>query len=163
MPRKSAVISMIALLVLSDGLCAEDYLNKDGQLTKPLKVVQLQGGFAGFTGKQFKIAPDGTWTAESTFNDKITPKNKGKLTAKELARLGSLLEKYDLAKLPVSSGKPPGANPHTITLEFGHRKAALVGQAPPTLDQKNPAGSIESRFAGIWEAVVGLLTPATAP
>lgn len=160
----STIILSFALLALgSNSLLAQDYLTKDGKLTQQLKVVQLQGGFAGFTGVQFTIAPDGSWTSESIFNEKITPKNKGKLSEKDLANLGAILEKYDLAKLPAKSGKQPGANPHTITFEFGKTKASLVGQMPPKLDPKNPTGTVDSRFAGIWEGVVGLLTPPAPP
>jgi hypothetical protein len=49
------------------------------------------------------------------------------LSEKELAKLAGILEKYDLAKLPAESGKPPGANPRTITIEFGKQKVSLVG------------------------------------
>jgi hypothetical protein len=154
------VPSITFLAFASDALLAQDYLTKDGQLTKQLKVVQLQGGFAGFTGVRYTIAPDGSWTSESVFNEKITPKNKGKLGEKDLAKLGAILEKYDLAKLPAKAGKQPGANPHTITFEFGSVRASLVGQVPPKLDPENPTDTVESRFAGIWEGVVGLLTPA---
>ncbi len=91
----------------------------------------------------------------------MTPKNKGKLAEKDVAMLGALLEKYDFAKLPEKSGKEPGANPHIITIEFGKQKARLVGQVPPKLDSKNPTATVESRFAGMWEGVVGLLKPAS--
>jgi len=159
----AVVLSAAFLAFVSNFLHAQDYLTKDGQLTHQLKVVQLQGGFAGNTGVQYTIAPDGSWTSESIFKQKATPKNKGKLTEKDLAKLGVILEKYDLAKLPAKSGKPPGANPHTITFEFGKLNASLVGQMPPKLDPKNPTGTVESRFAGIWEGVVGLLTPEPSP
>jgi hypothetical protein len=81
----SIILFFCLLAVAPDGLLAQDYLTKDGQLAKQLKVVQLQGGFAGFTGVQFTIAPDGSWTSERIFNQKITPKNKGKLSEKDLA------------------------------------------------------------------------------
>jgi hypothetical protein len=156
----SPSILSLALLTLGAGsLLAQDYLTKDGKLAQQLKVVQLQGGFAGNTGVQYTIAPNGAWTTESIFNQKKTPKDEGKLSEKDLAKLGSILKKYDLAKLPAKSGKLPGANPHTITLEFGKTKASLVGQMPPKLDPKNPAATVESRFAGIWEGVVAMLTP----
>jgi hypothetical protein len=150
--------SACAGLIVFFGVAAQDgddYL-KDGKLTHPLKVVQLQGGFAGFTGTEYTIEPDGTWTTASVFNKKITPKDKGKLTAKELETLAGLLAKNELAKLPAKSGKQPGANPHTITIEFGKTKAALVGQMQPKADP-NDAGSVESRFAGIVQGVRGLL------
>jgi hypothetical protein len=160
----STIILSFAFLVLArDSLLARTYLTKDGQLTRRLRVVQLQGGFAGFTGVQYTIAPDGSWTSESVFNQKRTPKDKGKLSEKDLVKLGKLLARYDLDKLPAKSGKQPGANPHTITLTFGKKKAILVGQSPPKLDPKNPTGTVESRFAGIWQGVVGLLKPSSAP
>lgn len=160
--RLAAVIllSVGLLALVGDGLLAQGYLTKDGQLTKQLKAVQLQGGFAGFTGVQYTIAPDGSWTLEGVFNKKIAPKMKGKLAEKDLAKLGALLEKYALGKLPAKSGKAPGANPHTITFEFDGKKASLVGRMPPKLDPKNPTATVESRFAGIWEGVVRLLKPA---
>ena len=157
------LLSVTWLALAGDDLLAQDDITKEGQRTQQLKVVQLQGGFAGFTGVQYTIAPDGSWTSESIFNEKKTPKNKGKLSEKDLAKLRAILAKYDLAKLPAKSGKEPGANPHTITFEYGKKKASLVGQMPPTLDPKNPTGTVESRFAGIWEGVVGLLTPPPSP
>jgi hypothetical protein len=154
------VTPVVLLAFAGDGLLAQDYLTKDGHLARQLKLVQLRGGFAGNTGVRYTIEPDGSWAAETLFNEKATPKDKGKLTAKDLAKLGALLERYDLGKLPEQAGKKPGANPHTLTLEFGAKKASLVGQVPPRLDPNDPAGTVESRFAGIWEGVVGLLTPA---
>jgi hypothetical protein len=157
-------LATLALLALaSEGVFAQDYVKKDGQLASPFKMVTLQGGFAGFTGVQYTVAPDGTWACESVFREKLTPKSKGKLNEKELAKLGAILEKYDLAKLPAKAGKQPGANPRTITLEFGDKKASLVGQTPPKVDPNNPTATPESRFAGIWEEVTALLTPAPAP
>lgn len=155
----TTLLSATLLVLVGDHLLGQDHLTKDGKLSQQLKVIQTQGGFAGFTGVQFTIAPDGSWTSESIFNQKITPKSKGRLTEKELAKLGSILEKYQLAKLPAKSGKQPGANPHTVTFESGKMKATLVGQTPPQLDQKNPTATVESRFAGIWQGVVELLTP----
>jgi hypothetical protein len=161
MGRTSAIMLSVVFLALAGGrLPAQDYLTKDGKLTRQLKVVQLQGGFAGFTGVQYTIAPDGSWASESVFNKKTTPKDKGKLSRQDLAKLGSLLKKYQLARLPAKSGKQPGANPHILTFEFGNKQFSLVGQVPPKQDPKNPTNTVESRFAGIWEGIVRLLTPA---
>src|SRR5947207_3248040 len=93
---------------------ADDYLTKDGKLTEKLKIVQLQGGFAGFTGTETTIEPDGTWTTASVFQRKTTPKSNGKLTAKQRETLAGILKKYDLAKLPEAAGKSPGANPKKL-------------------------------------------------
>jgi hypothetical protein len=156
----ATIISSVAVLALAgDGLHAEDYLTKDGQLTRQLKVVQQQGGFAGFTGVQYTIAPNGSWISESIFNRRITPKNKGNLSAKDLAKLAAILKKYDLLNLPEKAGKHTGANPHIITLEYGNKTATLVGRVPPGLEPWQATRTVESRFAGIWQGIMGLLTP----
>jgi hypothetical protein len=162
-PVVSMMLSVTCLALGGSALPAQEYLGKDGGLAHRLKLVDLQGGFAGFTGVQYTIDPDGSWTAEAVFNQKGTPKGKGKLSAKEVERLAAALEKYGLATLPAKSGQQPGANPHTVTVEFGDRKASLVGRAPPRLDPDNPAGTVGSRFAGIRDEVVGLLAPPAPP
>jgi hypothetical protein len=157
--RNTAILllSMAALTMVGSALQGEDYLTKEGKLAHSLKVTQLQGGFAGFTGVRYTIAPDGAWTSAQVFNRRITPKDKGKLSAKELAKLAAVLRKYNLAKLPAKSGIAPGANPHSIAFEYGKKKATLVGRVPPKLNPKDPTGSVESRFAGIWQEVKGML------
>jgi hypothetical protein len=155
-----AVIALLQWGLVAGGASGDDYLTKDGQLTQRLKIVQLQGGFAGFTGMQYIIDPDGAWTAESVFKQKLTPKGKGKLSTKEVAKLATFLDKCGLDKLPEKSGVQPGANPHTVNLEYGTKKAGWVGRMRPKVDGDNPSGSVESRFAGLLEGVVGLLTPA---
>jgi hypothetical protein len=158
--------TLVALGLLAAGLpgaasalVADEYLNKDGKLAHELKLVQTQGGFAGSTGVRHIIASDGTWTSETIFNQKTTPKDKGTLSKDELEKLAAVLAKYDFAKLPAKSGKPPAANPHTIEFEFGKQKASLVSQTPPMLDPKKPTATVESRIAGVWEEIVELLTP----
>lgn len=149
---------LCCLLAFGSGrILAGGDLIKDGKLAAPLKVTQLQGGFAGFTGVRYEIQLDGAWKSVTLFNDKATPKGGGKLSAKQLESLGALLEKYKAAELPAKSGKQPGANPHLLHIELGKKKSSLVGQMPPKLDKTNPTGSVESRFAGIWQGVVGLL------
>jgi len=141
---------------------ADDVLTKDGKLAATLTVTQLQGGFAGFTGVRYEIQKDGAWTSATLFNEKATPRAKGMLTAKQLASLGALLERYKLTELPAKAGKQPGANPHILRFEFGKKKASLVGQTPPKLDKANPTGSVESRVAGIWQGVAGLMKSSKA-
>ncbi len=157
--RFTAVLSFVFAGFCGQDLRAQDYLKEDGRLAEPFKLVQLQGGFAGYTGVQYSIAPDGVWMMDSVFNQKKTLKNKGKLSPVDLMKLNKILEKYDLAKLPPKSGKQPGANPHTITFEFGAMRATLVGQTRPKRDPQDPTASVASRFAGIWDEVVELMAP----
>ena len=153
------ILSFALLIFVADGLLAQDYLTKDGKLTEQLKVVQLQGGFAGFTGFQYTIAPDGSWTSESIFQQKAMPKDKGKLSEKDLAKLAATLKKCDLANLPEKTDDKTVVNPFKITVEFGKQKAAWIGQDRPKVDQTNLTATVDSRFAGVLEGVAGLLTP----
>src|ERR1043165_5817968 len=113
------ILTTTILFLMAATVSADDYMTKDGKLTQQLKITQLQGGFAGFTGFEYVIEPDGAWTMGSVFQRKTKPMGNGKLTAKELEQVGAILKKYDLEKLPEKAGKPAGANPHTITIEFG--------------------------------------------
>jgi hypothetical protein len=117
------ILSIFFVLLAAVALHADDYLSKDGKLTQELKITQLQGGFAGFTGMQYTIAPDGAWSTASLFNKKTTPKGNGKLSAKDLEKVAAILSKYDLAKLPEKAGKAPGANEDP-------RRGTLGGFAP---------------------------------
>ncbi len=157
--RFIVLFTLGSLVIATLSVNGDDYI-KDGKLTQTLKITQLQGGFAGFTGVEYTIKPDGIWATTSVFNKKTTPKDKGKLSAKELESLAAILAKNDLEKLPAKSGKAPGANPHTITIEFGKTKASLVGQTPPKVDANNPTGSVESRIAGVYLGVVEMLKDA---
>jgi hypothetical protein len=153
---------LIALAVGKMLLVTDDEYLKNGELTQPLRILQLQGGFAGFTGMEYSVARDGSWTSESVFREKRTPKDKGKLSGKDLAKLAAILETHGFGKLPEKSGVQPGANPHTILLEYGTRKVNWIGQVRPKVDRENPEGTVDSRIAGIVDGVIGLLTPRPA-
>ncbi len=153
------ILSFPLLILAANAVLAQDYLTKDGKLTEQLKVVQLQGGIAGFTGTQFTIAPDGSWTSENVFNQKTTLRDRGKLDAKQLARLAAVLEKFELAKLPEKSDDKTVVNPFKITFEFGKQKAVWIGQSRPRVDQTNLTATVESRVAGVLRGVADLLTP----
>lgn len=152
------LFSITALPLFSSSLRAGEYLNDKGQLTQALKITQLQGGFAGFTGVQYTVSPNGEWSWATVFNRKITPKGKGMLSEKELKKLAGILEKYNFAKLPAKTGVRPGANPHSIEFMFGKKKATIVGMTPPKPNAKDPTASVESRFAGLWKEVKAMLT-----
>jgi hypothetical protein len=153
--RFPSVSILATALFFAVGAHADDYI-KDGKLTQPLKITQLQGGFAGFTGTEFSIGVDGAWSMGTVFRQKTTPKAAGQLSKQELESLAAVLKKYDLEKLPAKAGKQPGANPNVITIDFGKTKATLTGQTAPKVNANDPAGSVESRFAGILQGVKDL-------
>ncbi len=137
-------------LVLVAGLAAgEDYL-KDGKLTERLVVKDVQGGFAGFTGTQWTVQPDGKWEEARVFNRKVEVKRSGTLGKKELAALADELKKYDPATLK-DTGKV-SANPHVVTVGYGKHSAKLNLRAGAPLP-KPDAKTAEGRFAGVVAAV----------
>ena len=158
MRTMSIVTAFTMMAVATLTAHADDYI-KDGKLTQPLKITQLQGGFAGFTGFEYTIQPDGAWATASLFKQKATPKDNGKLSAKELEAVAEILAKNDLDKLPAKTGKQPGANPFTLAIEFGKTKANYVGQGPPKLDPAN-ASADDARIAAIYQGVTGILKSA---
>lgn len=143
------VILTVAVMVgLATGALADErpgtYI-KDGKLTETLEVLELQGGFAGFTGTYTTVEKDGTWsTGPMLPRDKRGVATKsGKLEAKALTELAGELAKHDLANLP-SAGKPV-TNPEITTITFGKHSATLMPEA------KDP--TIVGRYEAIVEAV----------
>jgi hypothetical protein len=140
-----------ALLLFAVVLRADD---TKPALKETLRIKDVQGGFAGFTGTQWTIEPSGEWTIATVFNRQLTEKAKGKLSAQQLAELGRELEKYKVEGL-TSSGKPT-TNPHEVTVLLGKKTATLIlkpGERLPKAD----ADSVEGRYAGIAQYVKQLL------
>src|SRR5262245_16410944 len=83
---------------------------EDGQLPEKLVLKDLQGGFAGLTGRQWTIDKNGSWE-EATVGPRQTVKvvRSGKLEKKEIEALAAQLKKYDAGALK-SEGRE-GTNP----------------------------------------------------
>src|SRR5262249_31746431 len=139
-----------ALLVLLAGAASSDDYVKDGKLTESLSVQDLQGGFAGFTGKQYTITTDGKFLEANVFNKKTTVVRKGTLTKKQITAVGKALAKYEPDKLK-NTGKPT-TNPHTISIAYGKNVAKLILKAGASLPKPGKK-TMEGRFAGIVAAV----------
>lgn len=127
-----------------------DYL-KAGKLAQRLEVLELQGGFAGFTGHYAIVEPDGSWTTGDVLpSERIGPaKAKGKLTADQLATLTKELAKHNLATLP-KHGETE-TNPVVVRITFGKTVSELQplpGTAKPEVDR-----AVRARYAGIVAAV----------
>ena len=123
---------------------------KDGKLTAKVEVLELQGGFAGFTGTYCTIEPDGSWATGPVLprDKRGEPTAKGKLTAEQIKGLAKAFAANDLANLP-SHGMTE-TNPKVVAISFGRKKSEL---------QPKPAGkpeedkAIRARYAGIVDAV----------
>ena len=107
-----------------------------------LLLTPLHGGLAAGTGTLVLK----TATGDHNFNIEVV------ITDQERA-LGLMFRR----SLPENAGKKVGANPHTITIEFGKVKSHHVGQMAPQIDKDNPNASADSRIAGIYQEVSALL------
>jgi hypothetical protein len=141
-----------ALLALAAPVQADvsDYLTADGKLKSTLVLKQVQGGFAGFTGTQYTIEPDGKWRHESVFNEKLKPIADGQLGKEKLERLAGEFDKFKMNTLK-TEGKVM-VNPSVVTISFGSLKAELnqmAGAGVPKPDETTNAG----RFGGVWSVV----------
>ncbi|MCI0460043.1 MAG: hypothetical protein L0Z62_24085 [Gemmataceae bacterium] len=139
---------------------ASDYLTKDGQLRQALEVRDVQGGFAGFTGRQWTIEPSGKWTVHRVLNKPVEEEGKGELSKEQLAALAAELARYGLKDLPTKKLGRPMANPHEVTIKFGKQTARLTlgaGQPLPKIDPNKPRATVEGRYSGIVQAVQKLL------
>jgi hypothetical protein len=145
------LIPCLVLLVLGVPAGADD---TKAALKETLTVKDVQGGFAGFTGKQWTVEPSGKWKVYEVFNERLTEKAGGELKKEQLTELARELEKYRLADLS-SKGKET-TNPHVITISQGKKSVRLT--LPPGDSLPKPdAGSVEGRFSGVASAVQKLL------
>jgi hypothetical protein len=145
------LLSCLTLTLLATAAGADET-----KLTATLTIKDVQGGFAGFTGKQWTIEPSGKWTMSDVFNQKLTEKARGELSAEKLAELVKELERYGLGDLPAKKPARSMANPHVVTITLGKRDASLelnAGEALPKPDPDKPKGNVENRYAGIVAAV----------
>ena len=72
-------------------------LTKDGKLAGPLMVRDVQGGFAGFTGREWSVDPSGAFTVAMVRNRKADVVKKGDLPPERLAALVKELARCDAA------------------------------------------------------------------
>src|SRR5262249_32306642 len=144
----SRLFALSAVLGLMTFAAAED--KKETKLPEKLVVKELQGGFAGLTGKQWTIDVNGKWEEANVFKQKATATRSGTLGKKELETLAAELKKYDAGTLK-DEGKV-GTNPKVFSVSYGKNTAELklkTGADVPAADAK----TIEGRFGGIVAAV----------
>lgn len=113
---------MIAIAAPAVAGDSKTIATRDGRLAHPLVLKDVQGGFAGFTGQSYRIAPDGTWSLTRVFNErKFKPTKTGKLTPDQMKSLIATLASNKLLQLPKTSGGRPQVNPHVMTITFGKK------------------------------------------
>jgi hypothetical protein len=126
-----------------------DYLTKEGTLKHPLEILDVQGGFAGFTGTLWSVRPDGEWKRSAVVQKKNKLLNEGKLSSKQLRELAATLAKYDLLHLD-DQGRV-AANPHNVSITFGKHSCEIRLGAGKPLPQAGE--SVAGRYGGIVRAV----------
>lgn len=136
-----------AVLILT-GLAAA--ATADDKLAGKLVVQELQGGFAGFTGKQWSVDADGKWEEADVFNQRVTVKRSGTLEKKELEALAEALKKYEADGLK-AEGKE-GTNPKKVIVTYGKKTAELTLAADGEVG-KPDAKTNQGRFAGVLAAL----------
>lgn len=148
----------LLLIACVTPLRAEDKpdVTKEGKLTATLKVKDVQGGFAGFTGTLWTLEPSGKWTMSEVFNERLTEKARGELTKAQLTALVRELDRFDLDGLTSKQVGKREANPHVVTINHGKKTHTLTfgtGESLPKYDPDKPRATVEGRFSGIVEAV----------
>jgi hypothetical protein len=141
------------------GKDASDYLTKDGTLMHTLEILDVQGGFAGFTGTLLKVQPDGAWKRTSVNFNKTKTLGEGQLTKAQLADMAKGLAKYDLLHL-ADEGKPM-VNPHNVTITFGKHTCELRLGGGKKLPE--PGDGVAGRYAGVVQTAQELCRAKTEP
>jgi hypothetical protein len=147
----SGVLSILTAWPISAGTDVADYI-KEGMLKHPLEILDVQGGFAGFTGILISVQPTGEWKRSSVALKKSKVLEEGKLTEKQMAQLARDLAKYDLLHL-TDHGKN-AVNPHNVSITFGKHTSELRLGTSQKLPE--PGDSVAGRYSGIVRAVQDL-------
>lgn len=139
-----SVLMLMATATASADERPGSYL-KDGKLAEKLTVLELQGGFAGFTGTYTIVENDGEWSTGPILprDQRGAPTASGKLDAKQLTDLANVLAKNDLVNL--RNAGTPVTNPQITTIAWGEHSVTLMPKA------KDP--TIAARYEAIVEAV----------
>jgi hypothetical protein len=151
----------VLLLLLAAPARADEpasYLTKDGQLAQTLEIIDVQGGFAGFTGTAWVVEPSGKYAVYRVFNQKRDELGKGELSKEQLAALAKELDRYGAADLK-GLGKPM-TNPHVVTVKWGKSSAELnLGAGEPLPKASDRKEDVGGRFAGVVAAVQAVAKP----
>jgi hypothetical protein len=111
---------------------------QESSQSAPLVLKDLQGGFAGETGRVWTISPDGGYTVARQIGLKVLePDQQGRLTPEQWAQLNTLLDRMAAMALPRQLGGAPQVNARRITLSYGGKQSVL--NLPPV--GGDPGGS----------------------
>lgn len=143
-------LAVCCVLVVASFVAAQD-----AKLPEKVVVKDLQGGFAGLTGKQWTIETDGKWE-EATVGprDKVTVVRSGTLKKEQIEALAKELKTYDAGKLK-DEGKV-GTNPKVFSVSYGKSEAKLTlktGAELPKVDAKTNEGRIAGVVAAVKAAI----------
>jgi len=98
---------------------------QESSLSAPLVLKDLQGGFAGETGRVWTISPDGGYTVARQIGLKeLEPDQQGRLTPQQWAQLKTLLDRLAVTA-PRQLGGAPQVNARRITLSYGGKQSVL--------------------------------------
>jgi hypothetical protein len=98
---------------------------QESSQSAPLVLKDLQGGFAGETGRVWTISPDGGYTVARQIGLKeLEPDQQGRLTPQQWAQLKTLLDRLAVTA-PRQLGGAPQVNARRITLSYGGKQSVL--------------------------------------
>ena len=127
-------LALLGLLISGTNMAQES-----SQLA-PLMLKDVQGGFAGETGRVWTISPDGGYTVARQIGLKVLePDQQGRLTQEQWAQLKALLDRMAVMALPRQLGGAPQVNSRRITLSYGGKQSVL--NLPPAGGDPGPSRS----------------------
>src|SRR5438034_640448 len=127
-----AAAAMRAGLALLGLFISGTNMAQESSPSGPLVLEDIQGGFAGETGRIWTIAPDGSYTVARQIGLKVLePDKQGRLTPEQWAQLRALLDRMASVAMPQQLGGGPRVNARRITLSYGGRQSVLnLASAP---------------------------------
>lgn len=149
--RLQRLARLMAASVFALLIAASFAWSGDMPLKGTLKLRLGQTGFAGVSGTEYRIEPNGAWRAVNFVNEKmLQTAGEGHLPSGTMIEISHLVAKADLANLSAEPFKYAGVNPVVIEANYGEHK--VQASFPPgfTLEESCP-GQTEGSACAFFE------------
>ncbi len=128
------IAAALASLSMSDAA-----ISGDQPLRATLVLRVAQAGFAGVTGTEYRLQPNGQWQALQFVNDRTTGVvGEGQLPPEKMIALSHRLTQTDFARLPADVSATQGVNPAIVEMQYGDDTAAAYLPPGYSLDEPCP-------------------------
>lgn len=163
LPWLALVATLFLMLPLHSATADDD--GDDSPLPEAIVYRDAQEGFAGVSGQEVVVKPDGSWSRRRFLNQtKQPPHAAGTLSAAQLRAVSDALQTAELESLPEKFGTNPPVNRHLVTISVGETSRTLVLRGGQSVEESRKEKGSETwkKFADLVVLIDRLASEAPA-